>query len=271
MNDVAPAIGHNRPPEPVPEPAPQLEGVTAEILAEELTRDRVEFEQLIERAKTAKIETLEDASGVHLLAAKMKDLGERLEVRRKARKDPYLRAGQLVDDNFNELIKPLASYYAALRTTLTVFEQKRKEEAAALRRRAEEEARRREEEAAALRRQVEEEEAAGGQLSMTDRLDVIQREEAAELARQQAETIRPEPIPALVGGVGTRREIHFSIDNLGDAVGWLLMIAPEAVEEAISPLIMRRLRDIGPDKVATARHPGITAWVAAVATIRRRR
>lgn len=258
-----PGIGHNRP-------------ALSEQLVEELAPLRARQAKMIEVAGQAVIIDDESAGKVTDLSVQVKALAEEIRQARDDRLLPYLTACQLINDQFNPLIAPLAATYGdrttGLRGMLGAWVQKREAAAAAERARLAEEQRQREEEAAAARRAVEEKKAAGAG-TVAAELNAIKAEDAAETAHQRAEAIRPNtPIRSQLGTVGTVRTIAYDITNLRHVLGWAVKQPTilRFIEAETRKWVGAYLRQLGVDAVEKGVEiPGVKAWIERSAAVRR--
>jgi hypothetical protein len=143
-------IGHNAPPS-------DLE-ILAQALVDETTELKHRAAELIEVAGEIKVVDDESAGKATALAAMIKTHAGLIETARQARKDPFLRSGQVVDNHFGTLRaslvgtdpKKLGGPCLAVVTQVDEYRRKKEAEAAAERKRLADEA------AAAERRAAEE-------------------------------------------------------------------------------------------------------------------
>lgn len=255
--EAAPGIGHNAPP-------------LSEVIAEDLRPLVARATSLVSTAAAAVIVDDDSARKVidldGLIDALMKDL----DGKRKAVKEPYLAACREIDGAYNGTIRTLEiarrgeDGRGGLRRMLDEFSRKKQAEAAEARRIAEEEQRRREAEAEAARAKAQDG-------TLTDELAAMRAREEAEAARKRAEAIRPEPVRAQLGSLGTQRSISWDIEDLPALLRWMLKQPMRTVlEAAVRELMGKYLRQLGVDAVERGVSiPGLKAWVERTAAIRR--
>lgn len=261
LDETAPGLGHNRPP-------------LSERLAEEVAPLAGRMQELAAVADTAVIiDEPSCAKTVDLIRLCQAHLDA---VKRQHAEDaaPYKEALEQIDNAFRPLERSLTAIIGptareGLRGAVTVFERKRAEQAEEEQRRIRAEQRQRDAEAEAARKALEEKKA-GGSASVADELAVLQAEDAAARLGQRAEAIRPAPVRANLGTVGSARQIVFTITDIRKAVAWMLRSGMRnQLEEAVRGLIGRQLRALG---VNTVEHgvdiPGVEARIERVAQVR---
>jgi hypothetical protein len=261
VDEAIPGMGHNAPPlsERLPEQAAPLVAKMRELVAV------ASAAVIIDDASAIKVTDLLGLCRAHL---------RKVETEHEAESKPYDDALATIDAVYDPIRRQLVEVIGknareGLRGMLTTYENKRLAEAEAERARLAEEQRRHEAEAEEARRQLEEKRAAGN-AGVKDELAVLQAEDEAARLGQRAEAIRPVPIRANLGNVGTTRQIVFEITDLRKVCGWLLKspIRP-SLEEAVKQIIGRWLRNLG---VAQVEHgvdiPGVEAKIERVAAVR---
>lgn len=264
MNQLAdpPGIGHNLPP---------LEA----LIAEEIMPLRREAEEYLAISATALI--VDDAScgKVIDLIGKMRDFHGRLRQASRDLEAPYAAALKTIWETFNPLLNQLETAFgpdtkSGLRGMARAYGAKKQAEAEAARAAALAEQRHREEEAEALRRAAEEKTAAG-KSGIGDELDAMAAHEAARVAARRAEAIRPEPVRAQLGSLGSRREIAFDIEDPRKLVVWMLKQPMRGnLEQALRTIMGAYLRSVGVAAIeGGVEIPGVRAWVDTSAVVRR--
>lgn len=187
---------------------------------------------------------------------------------------PYKEALEQIDNAFRPIERSLTAIIGptareGLRGAVTVFERKRQEEAEAEKQRIHAEQAMREAEAEAARRALEERKA-GGSAGVADELAVLQAEDAAARLGQRAEAIRPAPVRANLGTVGTARQIAFTVVDIRKALAWILRSTLKGqLEEAVRGIVGRHLRALGVNAVEHGVDlPGVDARIERVAQVR---
>lgn len=246
----------------------------SERLAEETAPLAAKMQELAAVADTAVI--IDEAS-----CAKTVDLIRLCQahldaVKRQHAQDaaPYKEALEQIDNAFRPIERSLTAIIGptsreGLRGAVTVFERKRADAAEEEQRRIRAEQLQREAEAEAARRALEDKKA-GGSAGVADELAVLQAEDAAARLGQRAEAIRPAPVRANLGTVGSARQIAFTVTDIRKAVAWILRSTLKGqLEEAVKTIVGRHLRALG---VAQVEHgidlPGVEAKIERVAQVR---
>ncbi len=246
-----PGIGHNLPP-------------LAEQLAEEIAALRLRADALIATAGTAVIIDQESAEKVINLGQMIAALEKELDVLRVERGKPFLEATRTINTAFGAITGPLAQARSRLRPMLTEYQRRVEAEAEQQRQAALAEQRQREEEAAAAAERAQQ------STTVDDALDALHAREEADAAQRRADAIRPEPVRAQLGSLGTRREIVFTVSSYPKALGWLLRVRKRETEMALEDIINKQLRSMGVDAVeAEVTIPGVEASIEKSAAIRR--
>lgn len=248
----APGIGHNLPP-------------LNEQLFEELAAPKLRATQLLDVAKTATIIDDESAAKVIDLAGLIGALEKELDAARTERKRPFLEAGRIIDGAYGGLISALTGGRLALKNMLTAYDKKRTAEAEVARHAALAAQRKREEEAEAAK------ERARATTNVNDALASLKAQEEAAAAARRAEAIRPEPIRAQLGSLGSQRQIAFDITSLPALLRWMVRQPMKTVLEAeVRKMMGSYLRQLGVDAVGKGIDiPGLEAWIDTQAAIRR--
>lgn len=276
LADDLPPRGHNNPPSLIDELIVEIAPLAARA------------NDLIEVAATAVIVDDESAGKIINLGQMMASLEKELEEARVARGAPFLEATRAVNAAYNPLIEQLALVRAGpvgadkkrrggLRGMLQAFKDKREVEAEAARQIALADQRRREGEAAAARdaAQAAATAQASGKGSTGDLLNaqlvVLKAQEEAAAAARRAEAIRPEPVRAQLGSLGSQRSIAFDITDTRKLVAWMVKQPMKGnLEQALRTIMGSYLRQLGVDSVARGVEiPGLSAWVDTQAAIRR--
>jgi hypothetical protein len=252
IEDVRLGIGGNLPP-------------LGEQLAEEIAPLRDRADDLIAVAETAVIIDTESAEKVINLGQLMAALEKELDAAREARGKPFLEAKRAVDGAYNPLIGKMRAGRDALRAMLNTFRQKIEAEAEAQRQAALAEQRRREEEAAAAA------ERAMATANVSAALASLKAQEEAAAAARRVEAIRPEPLRAQLGSLGSQRSIAFDIADTRKLVAWMVKQPMKGnLDQALRTIMGAYLRQLGVDAVARGIEiPGLSAWVDTNAAIRR--
>jgi hypothetical protein len=257
-----PGIGHNS-------------ASLGELLTEEIAPLKERAGTLIAVARTAVIVDDESAAKVIDLGQMLAALEKELDDAREARGRPFLEATRTINGTYNPLIEQLAIVRAGplgsdkkrrggLRGMLQAFKDKREAEAEAQRLAAAAEQRLREEAAAEARRAAEQSNTLGDQLA------AMKAQEDAAAAARRASAIRPEPVRAQLGSLGSRREIAFEVSSYPKALGWLLKVRKTEAQTALKEIIAKQLRSMGVDAVeAGVQIPGVEARIETTAAIRR--
>ena len=187
---------------------------------------------------------------------------------------PYKLALEQIDAAYRPIERTLTTLIGpsareGLRGAVTAWERKRQEAAEAERQRLLREQAQRDAEAEAARRAVEEKKA-GGSASVADELAVLQAEDAAARLGQRAEAVRPAPVRANLGTVGSTRQIVCEITDLRKACGWLIKSQMKlTLEEVVRQIMARYLRNLGVAQVeAGVDIPGVAARIERVAAVR---
>jgi hypothetical protein len=253
----SPGIGHNLP-------------LLAEQLAEEIASLRERAGRLVAVAETAVIIDTESAEKVINLAGLMAALEKELDAAREARGKPFLESVRAVNGAYNLLIVQLHACRDDLRGMLNAFRKKREAEAEAERQAALAEQRQREEAAAAAHRAAEEA-AAAGRSGIGDELAAMKAQEEADAAARRAAAIRPEPVRAQLGSLGSQRSIVFDITDTRKLVAWIVKQPMKGnLDQALRTIMGSYLRQLGVDAVARGVEiPGLSARVDTNAAIRR--
>jgi hypothetical protein len=259
--DETPGIGHNQPPlrERLDEDAFPLVTRVEELAT--VARTAV----IIDDASCAKVVDLLGLCRAHL------DAVTRQHAEAAA---PYKLALEQIDAVYRPIERTMTTIVGpnareGLRGAVTVWEQKRAAAAEAERQRLLAEQRTREAEAEAGRRTLEDKRA-GGSASVADELAVLQAEDAAARLGQRAEAVRPAPVRANLGTVGTQRQIVCEITDLRKACGWLIKspMMP-TLKEVVQQIMARYLRNLGVAQVERGVDiPGAAARVERVAAVR---
>jgi hypothetical protein len=265
---ATPGIGHNLPP-------------LGEQLVEEIAPLHARAQKLVEIGATALIVDDESAAKIIDIAGLMETLEKELEAARETRGRPFLEATRAVNSAYIPLIEQLTTLRlgpmgtdkkrrGGLRGMLETFRQKREAEAEAARQTALAEQRRREEEAEAARRAAELA-AVGDGSRLGYELAALKAQEAADYAARRAGAIRPEPVRAHLGSLGTKREIAFDVTDIRKLLGWMIKQPMKGnVEQAVRTIMGAYLRQLGVDAVARGVEiPGLAARVETQAAIRR--
>jgi hypothetical protein len=261
LDEALPGPGHNLPP-------------LSERLAEDVLPLAQRLQDLAQIADTAAI--LDEGS-----CAKVVDLIglcrahlDAVQRRHAEEAAPYKEALEQIDNAYRPIERSLTAIIGpssreGLRGAVTVWERKRQDAAEAERLRLQAEQRQREAEAEAARRALEERRA-GGSAGVADELAVLQAEDAAARLGQRAEAIRPAPVRANLGTVGTARQIVFEITDIRKAVAWILRSTLKGqLEEAVKTITGRHLRALGVNAVEQGVSiPGVDARIERVAQVR---
>jgi hypothetical protein len=254
-------IGGNQPP-------------LAERLAEEIVPLTARLRDLSEIAGTAAIRDDASCAKVVDLIGLCRDHLDTVTRRHAEEAAPYKLALEQIDNAYKPIERALTAIIGAnaregLRGAVTVYERKRQEEAEAERLRLQAEQRQREAEAEAARRAMEERKA-GGSAGVADELAVLQAEDAAARLGQRAEAVRPAPVRANLGTVGSARQIVCEITDLRKACGWLIKspMMP-TLKEVVQQIMARYLRNLGVAQVERGVDiPGVAARIERVAQVR---
>jgi tetratricopeptide (TPR) repeat protein len=262
VNDLAPGIGHNSPPEPtIADVVTAWEAAT--ILAAGSFRERAEA--LIASVNASKIDSPETAAQVATLGNMIRDHREAVESARKAAAKPFDDGKATVQLAYARgILDPLDAAIAACRKMLDAWRAKLAAQAAA-------EQRDRDAEAAEARRAAEEAEKArqtaqaagdaGG--AIRAEMEALKAAERAEKLETGEGAIRPEAmIRTNAGSAGTATQRVPVVTNIGQCLVWMIENQGQALLEAINPLIWRAIR-------AKMTIPGVE--VSEVATTRFRR
>lgn len=248
-----PPRGHNNPPSLIDE------------LIVEVAPLATRANDLIEVAATAVIVDDESAGKVINLGQMMAALEKEADDARVARGAPFLEATRAINRAYNPLIGQMKAGRDTLRGMLTEFRRKREAEAEAARQVALAEQRRREEEAAAAQ------ERARATTNVNDALAALKAQEEAAAAARRAEAIRPEPVRAQLGSLGSQRSIAFDITDTRKLVAWMVKQPMKGnLEQALRTIMGAYLRQLGVAAVERGVEiPGLSAWVDTQAAIRR--
>jgi hypothetical protein len=259
--DEAPGIGHNQPP-------------LGERLAEDTAPLAARLKELAQVATTAVI--VDDASCAKVvdLLGLCRDHLDAVTRRHAEEAAPYKLALEQIDIAYRPIERSLTAIIGpnareGLRGAITVWERKRQEAAEAEQQRLRAEQAQREAEAEAARRAVEAKKA-GGSASVADELAVLQAEDAAARLGQRAEAVRPAPVRANLGTVGSARQIVCEITDLRRACGWLIKspMMP-TLKEVVQQIMARYLRNLGVAQVERGVSiPGVEAKIERVAQVR---
>ncbi len=244
------------------------------LIEEELAPLKLRAKGLLDIAETACIIDDESASKVIDLVSLIRALERDVDDKRKVAGQPHLDAIRTINAAYGAVIQRLVACAGTgsgggLRSMLTVYQNKKNAEAEAARQAAFAEQRRREEEAEALRVKAQEQ-ADAGKSGLASELDALAAQEQADAAARRAAAIRPEPVRAQLGSLGSRREIAFTVTDARKALGWLLKVRETETKMALRELIGKQLRSMGVAAVeAGVSIPGVEARIETQAAIRR--
>lgn len=252
LADDLPPRTHNAPP-------------IREVILEALTPFLGRKNDLLQVAETAVIVDDESAAKCIDLAGLIGALGKEIDAVRVEMKAPHLVATRAIDASFGAALQPLVAAGQSLRGMLTAYERKRAAEAEATRQTALAEQRRREEEAAAAA------ERARQTTSLPDALASLKAQEEAAAAARRADAIRPEPVRAQLGSLGTQRSVAFDVTDMRKLLGWILKQPMRGtLETEVRKLLGSYLRQIGVESVARGVEiPGLAVRIETSAAIRR--
>lgn len=246
----------------------------SERLAEDVAPLAARLKELADVASTCVINSDEAcAKTVDLIGLSRAHL-EAVTRRHAEEAAPYKLALEQIDNAYRPIERSLTAIIGTnaregLRGAVTVWERKRQEAAEAERQRLIAEQRQRDAEAEAARRALEEKKA-GGSAGVADELAVLQAEDAAARLGQRAEAVRPAPVRANMGTVGSARQIVCEITDLRKACGWLLKspMMP-TLTEVVQQMMARYLRNLGVSQVERGVSiPGVEARIERVAQVR---
>jgi hypothetical protein len=260
LNEI-PGPGHNLPP-------------LRERLAEDVLPLAQRLQDLAQIADTAAIIDEGSCAKVVDLIGLCRAHLDAVQRRHADEAAPYKEALEQIDNAYRPIERSLTAIIGpssreGLRGAVTVWERKRQDAAEAERLRLQAEQRQREAEAEAARRALEERKA-GGSAGVADELAVLQAEDAAQRLGQRAEAVRPAPVRANLGTVGTQRQIVFTVTDLRKAVAWILRSTLKGqLEEAVKGIVGRHLRALGVNAVEQGVDlPGVEARIERVASVR---
>lgn len=261
LDEAQPGIGHNLPP-------------LSERLAEDTAPLAAKMQELAAVANTAVIIDEPSCAKIVDLIGLCRDHLDAVQRKHAEEAAPYRLALEGIDNAYRPLERSLTAIIGpttreGLRGTVTVFERKRQEAAEAERLRIQAEQRQREAEAEAARRALDEKKA-GGSAGVADELAVLQAEDAVARLGQRAEAIRPAPVRANLGTVGSARQIVWTVTDIRKAVAWIVRSTLKGqLEEAVRTITGRHLRALGVNAVeAGVDIPGVEARIERVAQVR---
>jgi hypothetical protein len=238
MNDVAtelaPALGHNSPPDDITILRERLEDEAASLL-----RRRDELLGSVDRAPL-EIGDDDTAGRVADLIKLVMACHKNAEAARVARKEPFLASGRAVDGFYKQITDPLERAKKTVESRLTAYQ----------RRKADEERRRREEEARAqaaeAERQRRDAEAAAAALKSEEDLDaaIIAEEHAAQAAAdavqaQRAAEAKPADLSRSRGTFGSVASLRtfWDFTDLDRAALDLETLRPHLPQDAIEKAV----------------------------------
>lgn len=238
-------LGHNNPP-----PEEQVVIDFREGMIGKLPTWEQRIDDLIAAAERAVIDSEEAAGKSGDLVKSVRAMINALSDVHKTVKDPFFKAGKVVDGLKNQHSSRLEAAKALIERKQTEFLRQQQAEREKARREAE--ARARAEAAAAAEAERARSEAEGqGDLEAMEQVEAVA---APALVRQQAEPIRSVDTGAAVSG---RKEWQCVVEDHGVAA--LEMLDDDKVKEAIEACAKRRMR------AGLRNQPGVRCWEALVA------
>jgi hypothetical protein len=211
------------------------------------------------------------------LVALMRAFERRVDAIRDEMKAPYLAACRQIDASFGAVIRSVALARSGedgrggILGMLTRFAREQEAKAQAERDRLAAEKLQREAEAEAARRAAEEKRAAGSG-GIAAELEAMQAEEAARRLGERAQAIRPDPIRAQTGSLGTVRTPQCEILDLRKAAAWMTgknhPLEPQ-LRAGVEAILRRHLKMVGVAGVERGLSiPGVRTWVDRQARVR---
>lgn len=237
MNDATPTIGHNNPPEPVPE-------TYRDELVQKTKPLRDREEALITALNGSKVTDEDSLEKLTTLAGLIRDHRDKVEAERVEQKKPWDEKAAAVQSTYKPVIDALD---AALKTAAGMVDgwrrqeqEKQRKEAEEAQRQADEERRKAEEATAALEKAKEE---GDPDAVLEAELAVMRHQGAADALAEAAPAITPTaPIRTQTGMAASRTNKVVTITDLKKALNWLFKFQKASLTEAVEPLLARAVR-----------------------------